>query len=52
METEQTNPLVLLVEKAVVKEKLQMLVVILNVLVVLVALKVLRFVRQRVLHFH
>ena len=43
---ERDRPLVLMVEKVVVKEKLQMLVVIPNTLVVLVEPKVLQYVKQ------
>ena len=49
---ERDRPLVLMVEKVVVKEKLQMLVVIPNTLVVLVEPKVLRYVKQVEFHFH
>ena len=43
---------VVLVEKVVAKEKVQIMVLEEITVLVLVALKVLRFVRQRALHFH
>ena len=51
-EITETRRLVLLVEKVVVKERLQMLVVVLNLVVVLVVLKVLQYVKQVELIFH
>ena len=48
-----TKRVVLVVEKVVVKERVQMLVVVLNMDLVLVALRVLQYVKQvEVFHFH
>ena len=52
VEIMETRRLVLLVEKVVVKERAQIMVVVLNMELVLVALRVLQYVKRAEFHFH